>query len=130
MFFKKKKPAPKRREDIYKEEWEDWTKEDWINHQTPDEQNRLRALTPTESDEEFCKWCLAQSVALNKKLDELRSHGILPPLKGLPKIGPISNSHTKEYFDVYGRNVGSSVSDEDGNTSYYDRDGVYIGSSR
>ena len=87
MFFDRIGDIVKTREQIYKEEWEDWTKEDWISNQTPDEQKRLRALTPTKSDEEFINWRLVQNVGLCKKLDELREQGILPPLKGLPNYG-------------------------------------------
>ena len=87
MFFKKTSNISRTRKDIYKEEWEDWSKEEWILHQPYDEQVRLKALSIAESDQEFALWCLKKGSELNKKLDKLREEGILPPLKGLPNYG-------------------------------------------
>lgn len=104
-------------------------KEDWIRHQSTDEQARLGALSVSESDHEFALWCLKKSAEFNKKLDELREQGILPPLKGLPNYKSMPGSYSTEYFDTYGRHVGTGISDGLGGAVYYDSDGSYRGRS-
>ena len=104
MFFKKKKEESQYVE-LPREEWQDWTKEEWINHQPPKEQDRLRTLAVLESDHEFIRWRRKKRIEKQKMEDELRAQGKLPPLEEIPQYGnrPVS---INSYFTAGGHYVG------------------------
>ena len=67
--------------------WQELTKMEWIDRQTPEEQARLRSLADSESAHEFIRWRRKQRIEKQKAEDELRAQGQLPPLKDVPNYG-------------------------------------------
>ncbi len=103
-----------------------WTKMEWFSHQTLEEQVRLKALSEYESDREFILWQIKKIAEKQKKEDELRKQGLLPPLKEPgPQYGnrPVSFTH---YFNSGGQYVGYGAS-HGGITDYYNANGQYVG---
>lgn len=92
-----------------REEWMDWTKKEWIEHQIPEEQRRLVTLSEDESDDEFIRWMRKKVIEKLKAEDELRAQGILPPLKEIPQYGnrPVAITN---YYDSSGQYVGYGAS--------------------
>ena len=84
--FSNKNKTPSSSQDLH-EEWQDWTKSDWIAHQSSEEAKRLESLSTPESDEEFAWWCIKKGVELNRKKQKLRDQGLLPDTGSTPQYG-------------------------------------------
>ena len=98
--------------ELPREEWEDWTKKVWIDRQAPEEQSQLKQLSEAKSDLEFIRWRRKKRIEKQKKEDELRSHGLLPPLKEIPQYGnrPVAITN---YYNANGQYVGYGSSYDD-----------------
>ena len=113
MFFKKKKTQQLTEDEIFNKQI-NWTKEEWISHQTPEEQARLRALPEFESAMEFQDWRSDRIKEKQMKDDELRVQGKLPPLKSSPQYGNRPVTLTS-YYNSGGQYIGYGVSSSNGN---------------
>ena len=110
MFFGKKKPKQLTLEDFH-EEWEDWSLDDWINHQTPAEQARLRALPKEVAFNEWSAVSRRLVFEKGKKIEQARKQGLLPPAKEITfTTGAITNVRTTHYWNNMGEYIGSSDS--------------------
>lgn len=85
--------------------WRNWTKEEWISHQTAAEQTRLRQMSDSDSTHEFLAWYTRMTVEYCKRAEQAGKEANLPPIENTPVHG----NYPMTGVIVAGSTVGGTV---------------------